>query len=271
MQNILDYRVTLGVTERWSLATSLPWLQGSWSLPLPVAKGAPRYQQDSEGFGDLTLTPRFWVLDPSENRSWNLQVGIGVKCPTGDENVKDLFPDITGGNLAQRPVDVSIQPGDGGWGGILDLTAFRDVGRARLFLAGTYLVNFREQNRTLSTPSVLVGPAVVDPGIRYNSVPDQYLLQGGVTYPLGKGWGGNVSVRWEGVPPRDRVGGNDGWRRPGYTVSVAPGVTWSRGPATVYLNVPITTMRNRQEDAEGRAGDATFADWAILAGITWRF
>jgi hypothetical protein len=30
-------------------------------------------------------------------------------------------------------------------------------------------------------------------------------------------------------------------------------------------------MRNRQEDAEGRAGDATFADWAVLAGITWRF
>jgi hypothetical protein len=30
-------------------------------------------------------------------------------------------------------------------------------------------------------------------------------------------------------------------------------------------------MRNRQEDAAGRAGDATFSDWSILFGVTWRF
>lgn len=234
-------------------------------------KGATRYRQDSTGFGDITLTPRFWLLDPEANPRGNIQFGLGVKCPTGDEGVKDLFPDINGNNLMQRPVDVSIQPGDGGWGAVFDLNAFRDAGPARLFLAGTYLVNPRETNRTLSTPSVLVGAPAVDPGIRYNSVADQYLLQGGVSLGLGDGWGGSVSVRWEGVPPRDRVGGNEGWRRPGYTVSVAPGLTWTKGATTISLSVPVTTMRNRQEDAEGRAGDATFADWSIMLGVTWRF
>lgn len=234
-------------------------------------KGATRYEQDSRGFGDLTLTPRFWVLDPRTNPRGNVQVGLGLKCPTGDEEVEDRFPDITGTNFMQRPVDVSIQPGDGGWGGALDLSAFRDAGPLRLFLSGTYLLNPRETNRTLSTPSVLIGPSAVDPGIRYNSVPDQYLLTGGASVSLGAGWGGSVAVRWEGVPARDRIGGNDGWRRPGYTVSVAPGLSWTEGAMTLSLSVPITTMRNRQEDAEGRAGDATFADWAVIAGITWRF
>jgi len=271
IQTILDYRVTLGITERWSLSTSLPWLHGSWSVPLPAVPPGPRYRQDAEGFGDITLTPRFWLLAPRENPHGNIQLGLGVKCPTGDENATDLFPDINGNNPMQRPVDVSIQPGDGGWGGIVDLGGFRDVGPVRLFLAGTYLVNPREENRTLSTASALLGTPAVVPDLRYNSVADQYLLQGGASVPLGAGWGGSVSVRWEGVPPRDRIGGNSGFRRPGYTVSVAPGLSWHHGATTLSLSVPITTMRNRQEDAEGRSGDATFSDWSIIAGVTWRF
>jgi hypothetical protein len=263
--------MTWGLTDRWSVGASLPWVYGTWSVPLPLVPRGKRFQQDSTGFGDLVLGPRYWVLDPKENPRGNVQVGLGIKCPTGDESVEDLFPDISGMNLMQRPVDVSIQPGDGGWGAVVELNAFRDVGRARLFLSGTYLVNPREENRTLSTASVLIGPANVSRDLRYNSVPDQYLLQGGVAVPLGGGFGASVALRWEGAPARDLHGGNGGFRRPGYTVSLAPGLSWNRGPATVSLTVPVTTMRNRQSDAEGRRGDATFSDWAVILGVTWRF
>jgi hypothetical protein len=270
-QTVLDYRVTLGITDRWSAGMSVPWIRGSWSVPLPLLPAGPRREQDAEGFGDLVVGPRLWLLDPRANPRGNVQVGLGLKVPTGDAGVRDRFPDLTGANVRDRPVDVSIQPGDGGWGAAFDLDAFRDVGRARLFLGGTYLFNPRETNRTFSTASALLGPSNVAPRIRFNSVPDQYLAQAGVAFPLGSGLGASVALRWEGVPPRDRFGGNDGFRRPGYTVSVAPGLSWTLGTATFSLTVPITTQRNRQEDAAGMAGDATFARWSILAGVTFRF
>jgi hypothetical protein len=270
-QWILDYRVVLGITDRWSIGASVPYLEGSWSLPLPFLPAGPRREQDAKGFGDILVTPRVWLLDPKSHPRGNVQVGLGLKVPTGEENAKDRFPDFSGSNVANRPVDVSIQPGDGGWGAAFDLNAFRDVGRARLFLGGTYLFNPRETNRTHSTASALLGAANVDERIRFNSVADQYLAQAGVAFGLGRGFGASVAWRWEGVPPRDRFGGNDGFRRPGYTVSVAPGLSYTAGSTTFSLSVPITTQRNRQEDAEGMAGDATFARWSILAGVTIRF
>ena len=271
VQSILDLRLAAGLSERWSASASLPWVYGTWSVPLPLVPRGHRFQQDSRGIGDLVLAPRFWVLDPSENPRGNLQAGLGLKIPTGDPGVEDLFPDVTGRNLARRPVDVSIQPGDGGWGPVLDLFAYRDAGPVRLFATGTYLCNPRETNDTLSTPSALLGPASVPARIRRNSVPDQSLAQVGAAVPLVPGLGASLALRWEGVPARDLLGGNEGWRRPGYTVSLAPGLSWTLDRTTVSLSVPVTTRRNRMNDASGAGGDATFADWSVILGLTVRF
>jgi hypothetical protein len=270
-QTILDLRTTLGISERWSASLSVPWVRASWAVPLPLVPAGTRHEQSAEGFGDLVLTPRLWLLDPSEHPDGNLQVGLGLKAPTGREDARHDYPDLQGDDFRRRFVDVSIQPGDGGWGAVLDLSGFRDWGPVRLFANGTYLVNPREQNRTLSTPSELVGPSVVADHIRFNSVPDQYFLQAGAALPLGRGFGATVALRWEGVPQRDLVGGEDGWRRPGYTVAVAPGLTWSRGDWSISASVPITTMRNRMENARGEPGDSTFADWALIVGVSVRF
>jgi hypothetical protein len=240
-------------------------------VPLPLDPPGPRSRQDADGLGDVTLTPRFWVLDPARHPGGNLQVGLGVKIPTGREDAEDVYPDLFGANPRRKPVDVSIQPGDGGWGALLDLAAFRDVGPVRLFASGTYLANPRDTNRTPSIAASLLGPAAVPARIRVNSVPDQFLLQGGVAVPLGRGFSASLAVRWEGVPPRDLVGGEDGFRRPGYTVAFAPGLSWTTGRTTFSVSVPRTHVRNRLNDASGAGGDATFSEYSILAGVTIRF
>ena len=266
-QSIFDLRTSFGISERWSATLSIPWVRGSWSVPLPLVPAGTRHEQDAEGFGDIVALGRFWGLKPSENPRGNFQIGIGLKVPTGEENAQHDYPDLQGDDFRSRAVDVSIQPGDGGWGGILDLFAFRDVGEVRLFAQGSYLSNPREENRTLSTASELVGPLLVPSHLRFNSVADQYFLQAGGSVAIGGGWGVGAAMRWEGVPQRDLIGDHDGFRRPGYTVSVAPSLTWTSGNWSVSLAVPITTMRNRMENSHGEPGDATFP-WRSLASTS---
>ena len=55
------------------------------------------------------------MFDPSTStRSWNLIVGGGMKMPTGNNEATDVFPDGNGNNNAERFVDISVHPGDGG-------------------------------------------------------------------------------------------------------------------------------------------------------------
>jgi hypothetical protein len=238
---------------------------------VPVSPPGPRHKQETGGIGDLVVGPRFWVFRPSGNPGGNLQVGLGLKCPTGREDLEDDFPDITGGSVRPRPADVSIQPGDGGWGGVLDLQGFRDWGPVRFFGSGTYLVNPRETNRTESTVTNLLGPAATAPHLLHNSVPDQFLLQAGASIGIGDRLSGSLALRWEGVPPRDLVGGNDGFRRPGYVVALAPGLSWSGDGWSAGLSVPRNFMKNRLDNAQGEPGDATFADWSLILGVTVDF
>jgi len=272
-QRLFDLRVTFAATERLSLSGSLPWLAGTWSLPLPAGPApGPRATQRAAGIGDLVLTPRFWLLEPCTNPDGNVQAGVGLKVPTGVPDLRDRFPDAAGGTRGRRrPVDPSLQPGDGGWGAVLEASAFRDVGKVRLFGSATYLVNPRETNRTLSPGAAMAGPAAVPAEVRRNSVADAYQAQAGVAVPLGGGFGASLALRVDGVPPRDLVGGNGGFRRPGYFTSLAPGLSWTSGRHSFAVSATRTIVANAQRDARGAPTDATFADYAVFLTWTWRF
>lgn len=275
-QQILDLGATYAVNRQLNLTLGVPFLvYGSWSIPLPVDPPGTRQVQSAKGVGDITLTGRYWLLGCENNRRGNLGLGLGVKFPTGNADARDRFPDITGGNAAVKPVDQSVQPGDGGWGAILDFQGFRQVGSATLFASGTYLLNPRDTNDTPSIVSNLFGGKVPPSlqGFRVNSVPDQYLARAGVAVPVPKVRGLSVSLaaRIEGVPVSDVFGGSDGFRRPGYSIFVEPGLIYTTGRHTVSLSVPVATQRNRQANANGFEGDATFADYFFLAGYSYRF
>lgn len=274
-QMLVDLGVTYTVNPRLSLSLGVPYVDASWSVPLPISpEPGPRSQQDASGLGDLSLTGRYWLRDPATSSRGNVSVGLGVKAPTGDDHVTDIYPDLTGGNAERKAVDQSIQLGDGGWGGLVELLAFRRAGLATLFASGSYLINPRDTN---TTPSILVGLGLgaspANEGLLVNSVPDQYVARLGAVFPGGlDGLSLSLAGRIEGLPRYDLIGDSHGWRRPGYEVFVEPGLVYTRGDSTVTLHVPIGVQRNRQPNPyTGREGDATFPDYVTLLSYSYTF
>jgi hypothetical protein len=275
---LLDIGATYALDRQWNLTLGVPvviYASSSRALPANV-EGSPRFVHSTNGIGDITLTARRWLVDVDRANAGNLSLGVGLKLPTGNANAKDLFPNGRGQDIQLRPVDQSIQPGDGGWGVIFDLQAFKQVDQFTFFMQGTYLANPRASNGTLSPPALLNpnGPSAVAPNLRYNTVADQYLGRVGFTHPVPGVKGLNILLagRIEGVPQKDLWGETTGFRRPGYGISIEPGLIYTLpgGRTTASVSVPVTTQVNRQA-VDGVPGDATFADYVILASVTHRF
>ncbi len=167
-----------------------------------------------------------------------------------------------------RSVDQSIQPGDGGFGIMVDFNTFKSLagGNVAVFSSGAYLSNPQETNK------VLTGS-----GTRVMSIADQFLLRGGAAFPLPKSRNISVSagLRVEGVPSRDLLGADGGFRRPGVAVSVEPAITIAKGRNALTLGVPFAIYRNRfvsvLDEESGRHGDAAFADYLVMFGFNRRF
>lgn len=273
-QQAFDLGIAYTVSDRLSLALGIPYVKASWAVPTPIRPPGPRAQQEASGLGDIILAGRYWTF-ATESRH-NVSLGLGVKAPTGEYGATQEYPNIDGTNSAVKAVDQSVQPGDGGWGIVVDVQAFRHFPRATLFASGSYLVNPRNTN---GTPSILVGlgvgnnPAFAEEGLLVNSVPDQYLVRMGAVMPLGEtGIGASLAYRVEGLPRYDLIGESRGWRRPGYEMFVEPGLTFSKGSSSWSLHTPIGFYRNREANPyTGREGDATFPDFIVLTGYAYRF
>lgn len=273
-QQALDIGLSYAATERLSFSLGVPLVKASWAVPTPIRPvPGPREKQEASGLGDVSLMGRYWTFAPESRH--NVSLGLGVKAPTGEYDVTQEYANIDGTNRAVKAVDQSVQPGDGGWGILFDVQAFKQYSKATLFASGTYLSNPRDTN---GTPSILVGlgvasAAFAQEGILVNSVPDQYVVRMGAVMPLGKsGVGASLAYRIEGLPRYDLIGDSHGWRRPGHEMFIEPGIAWSKGGSTWSLNVPIGFYRNREPNPySGREGDATFPDYILLTGVSYRF
>lgn len=113
------------------------------------------------------------------------------------------------------------------------------------------------------------------------SVPDQYAFRTGVFKPVGAihGIGLTLGARLDGIPVKDILGDSDGFRRPGFVVSIDPGISYMLGNFTTRVNVPLTLVRNRTRSLtdiadstpeNSRHGDAAFADYLINVSLAWR-
>jgi hypothetical protein len=266
--------IRYNATDVWSVSVGIPYLIAQRSSPIRDTTGAvvDRYTTHGTGVGDVTVTVRRLLWNPKEHPQGNISLGLGIKLPTGQDDVTDTTTRLVNGQFVNtiQTVDQSIQPGDGGFGAILDFQGFRRIAHSgfTLFSSATYLINPSNTNG-VKTYRTGLGEGVM-------SVADQYLARIGCSYsnPSWKGFSVSLGGRVEGVPVEDLIGGSDGFRRPGYAVSVEPGVSYSKGPHTIALSVPIAEYRNRQRSVPdrmvpGRHGDAAFADYLILLGY-WR-
>ncbi|MCA1594919.1 MAG: hypothetical protein LC772_00605 [Chloroflexi bacterium] len=277
-QNNWDLLYNYGVSSRISLGLDLPYSDSGWSLPIPTGPvPGPRSQQHAQGIGDLTFGSKLWLLDPMKHMDANVQIGLGITAPTGNDAAESVFPNLNGTNRVSKPVDQSIQPGSGSWGLDMNAQGYKTFNPITLFAQWSYLA---EQKDTNGVPSIVTNlglhPAANAPSTGVNSVPDQYLYRIGIAggIPHVSGLSGSVAYRVEGVPQTNLFGGHHGFRRPGYTTSIEPGLTYTRANTTVALSVPLSLYHNRLptiSDGTSVAGDATFADRQLIVGITHRF
>jgi hypothetical protein len=268
--NSLDFSAEYGLSHRFSLALTLPFSSGTQSRFYADLR---RHEVSSVGLGDVNLIGTYWVGDPLTHGTGNLAVGLGVKTPTGRNHVEDDFF-LADSSVVQRPVDQSVQRGDGGWGVIVQLQGFQRLlpGFYGYFL-GSYLLSPRENT---DVPSPVPGSPL--------SVPDVYSGRLGVAYSLWPSGGLSASLggRIDGIPYSDLVtipihgvgGGPPGFRRPGYTVYLDPGLALTRGNTTFTLSVPIALQQSFEPSAAdiatGRKGGGDLANYLVFGGINWR-
>lgn len=263
----IDVQATYAFTPRHSFTLTMPFVHGE--LSSLIEHSGTRHTTSAGGLGDVRLVGNAWLLNPSKPRDGNISIGVGVKAPTGNEKATDTFYKSTGPEI--RPVDIAIQPGDGGWGINLELVGYQKIiERLYGYVSGFYLINPREQNDAFTSNPVY--------GQNRNlSVPDQYLGRVGITYALwpAKGLSLSFGGRIDGIPTRDLVGGSEGFRRPGYSVYVEPGVSLSDGRNSFNLFTPVLVNANREkniyDDRFGGHGPGAFADYLIIASFSRKF
>lgn len=261
--HLLDYSIERQLTPRWSVSATVPVLFAHRNQLY-----APSSRQVMNSFGDATVGFRSWIFKPPTESGDNISVGVSLKLPTGNYNAGG--PAVQNGRTIIATYDQSIMAGDGGTGFAIDLQAYKRVKfRNELYFSGVYLFNPRDTNGVATFRRL--------PGEQVMSVADQYLFRGGVgrSLPKIRGLAASFGGRIEGVPVRDAFGGSNGFRRPGYAISVDPGLLFSRGFYTLALNTPVAVQRNRKRSVadylNGTHGDAAFADYAIMFSVSHRF
>jgi hypothetical protein len=275
----LDITATRTINLRWSLAMTLPIMSFKRSS-LYEHNSSGRHSTSSFGIGDARFSAYRWMFDPKTSHKGNVQLGLGIKLPTGGYNYQDYFYTAKTDSMILGPVDQSIQPGDGGTGLSFELNSFYNFTH-KLGVYGSffYLANPREVNGT----STARGGVASAKAKKYNtdvmSVPDLFMTRAGVSYMVKKfNFAGGVRV--EGLPSKDIIGGSRGFRRPGYIISAEPSVTYVAKKISFNLALPFALKRDRtQSDADKREtidtgthkqGDAAFADYLISVGMTFK-
>lgn len=269
--NLISFNLTYQWTPRLSLSLDAPWLFASRKR----ASSPIKYQ--SSGLGDTIVTANYWIRNPQHAPKNNLSVGLGFMGPTGNDDVQNTTNTNTTGTgpatLVTAPVDYSIQPGSGGWGLVMQWSAYQQLNKTLTFYSdGDYIAT------NGGTNGVVRSQSTTTPLNNSVAISDQYLLEGGLSFPIPelKGLSANVSARDEGVPSKNLLPvNNDGFRRSGFAVSAGPGLQYVRGSNIFNANVYKALHRDRTvsypDSVYGTHGDAAFAQYVWLASITHRF
>lgn len=265
--NLFEMDLNYQLTPRFSMVASIPGLDASRH-----GQSSPLNVYHSGGIGDVTVGVQTWIFRPPTENHGNIAFSAQLKLPTGINDAKGTHTN-SNGTTTIEPFDESIQPGDGTWGFSLATQAYKEIKwRTAGYFTGSWLFSPQDTTGVLT-----FRPA---PGEGVVSATDQYLWRGGFSRPvtgvkLVRGLALSVGGRMEGVPVRDAFGKSDGFRRPGYVISIEPGLTYERGRTMINVSGPWAMERNRKisvTDLENHShGDAAFADYTVIAGITRSF
>jgi len=264
----MDISISRLLSDGWSLSFNLP--VSSNSREAAVEHGGPnttRHTTRTFGIGDIRFTAYKWLLRPTVNQRGNVQLGLGIKFPTGDYKYQDYFyrNDSTKVLSAVNP---SIQLGDGGTGIITELNLFYALNsRGTISLYGNfyYMMNPREQNgvaftagKIPSRPDSLANNIIL-------SVADQFSIRAGANFSI-RNWAFSLGIRDEGVPVNDLIGGSEGVRRAGHNFSVEPGIVYKMKAASLYVYVPVIVNRTIRQNVPDQHKTQITGTYTVSAG-----
>ena len=282
-QHTMNFNLVRNINQRWSFAIDVPIISNRRSSLYEHGGNSggenARHETKSFGIGDVRLVAYRWLFDPMKSMKGNVQLGLGLKLPTGDYKYQDFFVKNDSTKIL-GPVDQSIQLGDGGTGISFELNGITQLSRNfSAYFNLYYLMNPREQNGVSTARGGTPSQTAILYGSSTMSVPDQYMIRAGVNYGV-KNFTASLGLREECIPSRDLVGGNGGFRRPGYVKSIEPGIHYSFKKLSTFLTVPVAFKRDRTQSNADRLrteatgtythGDAAFADYSINLGISVR-
>jgi hypothetical protein len=168
--------------------------------------------------------------------------------------------------------------GDGGTGFAFELNGYKSFNH-ELGIYGNlyYLINPKEQNGVSTARGGTPSATSLQYYTSTMSVPDQYMARGGVNYMKNK-FTFSGGVRIEGIPSSDLIGGDKGFRRPGYVISAEPTISYMTKKMNYYLSIPVALERNRTQSYSDKLrtaatgtkvqGDAAFADYLVNVGFS---
>lgn len=274
--NFIDFGISYSLSDRWALNAVIPFSIHDRSSMYEHGGNPPnglgeRHTTTSKGLGDIRIGADYWLFKPGLKK-FNYATGLAVKLPTGSYDYESLYYNQGDQKDQDIPkvVDQSIQPGDGGLGLALNIRGYHELSSNLSLLNNVYyLFNVEETNGVFTRN-----------GSSEFSCPDQFAVTTGLNYTLNNGINFLLGGRAEGVPSSDLIGGSAGYRRPGYVISVEPGIGYQSNNLSLFCSVPVALYRNRtqsyrdkvrtQETGVYRHGDAAFADYLINFNISYR-
>ncbi|HEY3740471.1 MAG TPA: TlpA disulfide reductase family protein [Bryobacteraceae bacterium] len=274
--NIDDLVLTYQLTPRLSLTGSLPFVYASRRLQSQYAT------LHTSGLGDISVGAQYWVRSPKSEKagSNNVQIGLSLLAPTGNDRQSNVVATTYGGPTSTQYPDYSVQPGGGSWGMIMSGQAFQNLGNNTILYAdGNYVMTQGGYHDFwTSHGGTANGPPAATAGMtQFDAIQDQYMAEIGASHPAPriKGLGLSLSVRAEGVPARNLIGNDLGFRRPGFGVALTPGFTYTRGLNMLQFSVGKVLIRDRTKSVAEQIngvheGDAAFANYVWMGAYTLR-
>jgi len=227
-----------GVTHKLALFGVLPYVDKK----LDFTEAGGRISRSASGLGDASVFARYTLVQHDQpGRTFRIAPFAGVKAPTGDDDIRDIF-----GHLPP-----SVQPGSGAWDVFGGIVATYQT----LALQTDGQVSYRVNNKANG----------FDPG-------DELRLDGSLQYRL---WprqlGGGVPSFLYGVLEtnlvhrgRNEVNGDDDANSGGTTVFLSPGLQYVSKRWIVEGVVQFPVVQNLH-------GSALENDYVLRAGVRINF
>jgi hypothetical protein len=291
----MDVSARYSLNARTSILATVPIVNNNFSMLYPPngPGNGIKAGSNANGIGDISFFGQRSLLNPKEHPFENVALGIGMKVPTGNDNVQAILPNLTGTGFMRRAIyPPAIMPGDGGTGIIYGISGYKNLRQNKylrgnvLFASATYLSNPRGVNGTnsiVASEGVPIAPQFLNE--LHNAVTDSYNAQIGTSIKLPGTWDnpklkpfrGRLTFNCEGIPDHNLIGRSGGYRQPGYIMSVAPGFTYAKGHGLFIVEVPIVFSRyinakqsaipDLNQNANGSVSAAAFSQLTNLGMV----